>query len=428
MLKLLIAGLLSTGWLFASTVTLDVDLSHSAIKADKKNLVYLRVKLTGEKLEAQSKHAPLNVALVLDRSGSMSGDKIVRTKEAAIAFVNRLSEDDIVSIVTYDDRIDVLLSATKLRDRKSVIEKIKKIYVGGSTALYAGVTEGAKEVRKFMDKTCVNRIILLSDGQANVGPSSPDALGRLGLELLKEGISVTTLGLGNGYNEDLMSSVASKSDGNHKFLRSSGDIEHFFNKELGAMGAIVAKNITIDIACRNGVKALRVLDLDAKVTKGHVNSGFNQVYGGHERYMMVELEVPAKVLGSKNKLVDVTVKYYDMEKKLKQKQQKGLVVPAKKSEKENDDVMISAVEQLATIANAKAVKLRDAGKIKEAKKALYQNSTMLKNRAKAYGSSKLMEQSVENDEAMKNLDDDKWNAQRKQMRDSQTKRFFKGAL
>jgi Ca-activated chloride channel family protein len=419
---------MACGWLIASPVKLDVELSHQAIKAEKKNKVYLRVKLTGEKVSENRERTPLNVALVLDRSGSMSGDKIARTKKAAIAFVNRLEADDIVSIVIYDDRIDTLLAATKLRDKRAVIRKIEQIFTGGSTALYGGVVQGAFEVRKFKDKTRVNRIILLSDGQANVGPSSVQALGKLGSSLAKEGISVTTLGLGNGYNEDLMSALAAKSDGNHKFLRTSADVEHFFNKELGVMGMIVAKNISIDIACRNGVKALRVLDVDATMENRHVKSGFNQVYGGHERYMMVELEVPAKAMGSKNKLVDVSLSYYDLKHKIQRKQQKGLVVPAKKLAKENKDVMVSAVEQLATLANAKAVKLRDQGKIEAAKKALQRNSAMLKSKAKAYNSSKLMEQSAENDEAMENLDDAKWNVQRKQMRDKQTKRFFKGAL
>mgnify|MGYP003380095548 CR=1 FL=1 len=78
----------------------------------------------------------------------------------------------------------------------------------GSTPLFAGVSQGAPELRKFLDKNRVNRVILLSDGQANVGPSSPNELGRLGLSLGKEGIAVTTIGLGLGYNEDLMAPVS----------------------------------------------------------------------------------------------------------------------------------------------------------------------------------------------------------------------------
>lgn len=83
---------------------------------------------------------------------------------------------------------------------------------GGGTALYAGVAQGASELREFLDPHRVNRIILLSDGQANKGPSSPSELGNLGAALISEGISVTTIGIGLGYNEDLMTQLAPRSD------------------------------------------------------------------------------------------------------------------------------------------------------------------------------------------------------------------------
>lgn len=426
--KILTTACTLVGLLMANDVKLNVDLSHTAIKANQKNLVYLRVKLTGAKPETKKKRTALNVALVLDRSGSMSGEKMARTRAAAVAFVKRLASDDIVSIITYDDRVNVLLPATKIENKSSIIRKINAIRVGGSTALHAGVVSGAQEVRKFLDKTRVNRIILLSDGQANVGPQTPEALGKLGETLVKEAISVTTLGLGNGYNEDLMSALAVKSDGNHKFLRTNNDVEHFFNKELGAIGSIVATDIKIEVKCKDGIKALRVLDLEASIKEGLVSSSFNQIYGGLERYMMVELEVPALKVGSVASLADVSVHYLNMKNNKQETLKQTSNVAISESEKENPDVMISAVEQLATIANEEAVKLRDQGRIKEAKKRLRMNSAMLKSKAKAYGSSKLMEQAAENEAAVENMDGAKWNSQRKQMKDSQSKRRFKGAL
>src|SRR4029450_1790476 len=91
---------------------------------------------------------------------------------------------------------------------------------------------GAAAVRKFLDRQRVNRIILLSDGQANVGPSSPGDLGNLGASLIKEGISVTTLGLGLDYNEDLMTQLARRSDGNHYFIENSSDLARRFGYEV----------------------------------------------------------------------------------------------------------------------------------------------------------------------------------------------------
>ena len=176
--------------------------------ADKKQAAFVKIGLTGFKLDSKDKRAPVNVAIVLDKSGSMEGDKIAKAKDAAIAAIGRLGSDDIVSVVAYDSTVQVIVPATKLSDKESVIEQIRRIEAGGSTALFAGVSKGADELRKFLDKNRVNRVILLSDGLANVGPQSPSELGALGASLMKEGISVSTMGLGLDYNEDLMTKLA----------------------------------------------------------------------------------------------------------------------------------------------------------------------------------------------------------------------------
>ena len=427
-LKLFLVACLSVAVLFAKEVKLDVEVSHPVLKANTKVKSYLRVKLTGFDLKKEKKRTAVNVALVLDRSGSMGGDKMAKTIDAAVAFVNRLHSDDIISIITYDDRVNVLLPATKISNRDAIIKKIRAIRVGGSTALYAGVTEGAKELRKFIDQKRVSRIILLSDGIANVGPSSPSELAQLGMKLRKEGFSVTTLGLGDGYNEDLMTQLAIKSDGNHKFLRTNKDIETFFNKELGALSAIVAKNVTIDIICSEGIKPLRVLDVGAKIDGQRVQSGFNQIYSKHERYMMLELEVPASKAGVSKQLAEVTVKYHNMQTNAKAKLTATPTISFAKVNKENKDVMVSVTEQLANLRNMEAVRLRDAGRVKEAAKVLKLNSMMLHKSAQKYRSDSLKKQAYDNENDMNNLDEKSWKRQRKMMRDTQTKSSSKGAL
>ncbi|MCK5662213.1 MAG: VWA domain-containing protein, partial [Thiotrichaceae bacterium] len=189
-------------------VHLDVSLGTPILIAEQKQTVHLKITLRGLPLERSIQRTPVNIALVLDRSGSMHGQKIQRAKEAAIMAIDYLDSQDILSIVSYDDRIDVLVPATKMSDKANIAAAIRRLTARGSTALFAGVSKGGDEVQKFLDKNRVNRVILLSDGIANVGPSSPYALGQLGSKLIKLGISVTTLGLGLGYNEDLMTQLA----------------------------------------------------------------------------------------------------------------------------------------------------------------------------------------------------------------------------
>ena len=184
-------------------LTLDVSPVNNVLKANEKQTVWIRVGLKGARLDAGKKRPAANVAIVLDKSGSMNGEKMNQARAAAIDAVRMLNKDDIVSVVTYDSTVNVLVPATKLSEPEQVISKIRGIKSGGNTALFAGVSKGAAEVRKFLDRKRVNRVILLSDGLANIGPSSPGELGNLGKSLQKENISVSTLGLGPVSNTHL---------------------------------------------------------------------------------------------------------------------------------------------------------------------------------------------------------------------------------
>ena len=118
----------------AQQVKLDVRLVNPVMMAGEKTKNYLRIALTGFELESAEDRPPVNVALVLDHSGSMGGEKLARAKEAAMTAIDRLSDDDIVSIVLYDSNVTVLVPATKATDRKAIKSKITQVKAGSSTA------------------------------------------------------------------------------------------------------------------------------------------------------------------------------------------------------------------------------------------------------------------------------------------------------
>ncbi|AWR88061.1 vWA domain-containing protein [Meiothermus taiwanensis] len=178
----------------------------------------------------------LNLALVLDRSGSMGGSKLKFAKEAAIYAVHNLLPEDRVAVVIYDNSVEVLVPSTLVGEQRGrIAELIGRICTGGSTALHAGWLEGATQVAAYQETGRLNRVALLSDGLANVGETNPKVITEQVRGLAQRGISTSTLGVGLDYNENLMAAMAEAGEGNYYFIESSADIPRIFARELGGI-------------------------------------------------------------------------------------------------------------------------------------------------------------------------------------------------
>ena len=370
----------------ASQVGLRVGVSNPTMLAGEKESNMVRITLSGFELPNSQKRPPVNVAIVIDVSGSMSGKKIEQARDAAVAAVNRLRKDDIVSVVLYASSAEVLVPATKATDRQQIIKKIKSISAGGSTALFAGVSKGAAEVRKFIDSDSVNRVILLSDGRANVGPKTPRELERLGRSLVKEGISVTTLGLGLGYNEDLMSRLATAGSGNHLFVEEADDLIAVFNGEFNDLMSVVASDFSIHARLAKGVRPVRVLGTKVDISGQDVHIPLAQLYSNQERYFVLEVEVDAGKANTSQSLVTVSVEYQNMITETTDKLSSSASVRfsndiAKVKEDRDVETFAFCAIQLANERNCRATELRDAGQIEEAKKLLIFNGKSLSEAA-----------------------------------------------
>jgi Ca-activated chloride channel family protein len=404
-------------------IQLNTALATPVMLADKKQTVYLRVGLTGLDIEPKQ-IAPINLALVIDKSGSMQGEKIRRAKNAAIMMVEQLHEDDVIAIVTYNHHAEILLPATKVQNKKQIITAINDLTASGQSALFDGIEKGGKEIRKFLDRKRVNRIVLVSDGLANVGPSSPAELGVLGAALGKENIVVTTIGLGLGYNEDLMTNLAKKSDGNHAFAEKSTDLAHLFNYELGDILSVVAQEVVVTIIGVGGTHPIRVLGRDVQVQEQQVSVILNQLYSEQEKYVLLELEVPPA--NQESIIAGVAVVYRNMDSDTMQRFSNIVTAtftdsPQLVEEKTNAAVMAAAIEQLAVEKNQLAVKLRDEGSIKEARQVLLENAHNLAEEAAKYESNTLKKLRDININDADNLDEKNWIKQRKSMRHQQYK-------
>ncbi|MGD9393109.1 MAG: VWA domain-containing protein [Chromatiales bacterium] len=356
-------------------IELRAELGTPVVEAGRAQTAFLKISLTGFELSGPEERTPANIALVLDESGSMTGEKLEEAKEAALLAVDLLDEDDILSVISYDSHVKVLVPATRVADKHEIRRAIRAMKAGGQTALFAGVSKGAREVRKFIDKERVNRIILLSDGQANVGPSTATELGELGMSLGKEGISVTTIGLGAGYNEDLMANLAGYSDGNHAFVDDPEDLVKIFNYEFGDVLSVVAQDLLIRIELRDGIRPLRILGRHGQILDREVTTRMNQLYSDQEKYILLEVEVPEGMANETRDLADVTVSYRNMANSRQEDVTDKVSISYSASDDEvarsrNRDVVTTATKQVANEISKQALQLRDEGKREEAQNLL----------------------------------------------------------
>jgi Ca-activated chloride channel homolog len=368
-------------------IGLEARLAHPVMKDGEAHQNYLKVALQGCKPEPSQTRTPVNVAFVIDRSGSMQGMPIAQAREAAIMAVNRLLPTDIASVVIFDNRIDVLVPAQPVADPNAFADLIRQVGARGSTAIHGGVLAGAAEVAKNKDPRRLNRVVLLSDGQANVGPSRPEEFAALGHLLLSQGISVSTIGLGLGYNEDLMLQLARASDGNHAFAREPTDLIQIFNKEFDDVLGSCAQTVSLDIELKAGVRPVRALSRDGNIEGQRASFKLNQVYAATEHYVLIEVELDkALATDGEQELGVVKVAYTAPDNGAHETLQtviRGRFSGSDAEVKAGTDAKVAeaVVEQVTRERAQRAVKLQDEGKIKESRELLLQNASEIQGLA-----------------------------------------------
>ncbi len=382
-----------------SVVNTMVQTGSGVLPAGGSQRAVVKITLDAPKTLTNTDRPPVNLAIVLDRSGSMAGKKIQKAKEAAIEALRRLGPKDIFSVVVYDHNVRTVVPAQYVKNSEGIEARIRRIRPGGKTALFAGVSQGAAQIRKNIEEKYVHRIILLSDGIANVGPSSPNDLGRLGAALLKEGISVTTVGVGVDYNEDLMTRLSQKSDGNSYFVESSTDLPRIFAAELGDVLNVVAKKVRMIIECPEGVKPLRLVGRDGRIKGRTVELSMNQLYGGQEKYALLEVEVPKSKDGQ---TLEVAVAKISYDNALSGRRETSVGKTSVRFSKDTVEVKksVNAKVQEAHVltrnamAQEAAISFADSGKPQAAVRRLNESAGELRKLGKKYDSGLLLKKAV----------------------------------
>ena len=276
------------------SVDLDVALSHPKVLAGTYTPVWLNVGIHAA--DARPAHRlPLNVALVIDRSGSMKGKKIKDVRKAAHGLADQLAADDRVTVVSYSDyaRADVPSTLVDDAARKKIRRAIDRMRAAGNTFLAAGLLEGSAQVQQHLRRSQVNRVLLLSDGIANRGITDPPTLAGITREMSQRGVLVTTIGVGNDYNEDLMTALADYGGGAYYYVRNSRDLASVVEREAQMMASTVAQRMTVEIELPPGVSLANLFGYTYSQEGNTIVVPVAEAFAGQRRDMLVQLRVPA---------------------------------------------------------------------------------------------------------------------------------------
>jgi Ca-activated chloride channel family protein len=204
---------------------------------------------------AERKRPPVNLGFVLDRSGSMAGQKIALAKQAVEQSIGRLGSDDRFSVVVYDDQIDVVIRTTSATPeaKRDALALLARIDARNQTNLGEGWLRGAEQVALNLQQEGVSRVLLLTDGLANVGITDRDALARHAGELRTRGVQTSTFGVGTDFDEVLLQEMSTAGGGNFYYIADSRQIADYITSEVGEALDVVARDVTLNVVTPSGV-------------------------------------------------------------------------------------------------------------------------------------------------------------------------------
>jgi len=194
-----------------------------------------------------STRTPLNLCLVIDRSGSMEGPPLDYVKQACSYVVDMLGPNDVLSIVTFEESVDVLMPPQRVTNKQPIKDGIQRLMPGNTTNLYDGLSLAAQQVGGITDPNRATRLVVLTDGDPTAGIKDFSALVNHAGEIKQRGITCTFLGFGPDYNEELLASMAKRAGGNYYYIPSPEMIPEVFRLELDKLMTSVARNLKLEL-------------------------------------------------------------------------------------------------------------------------------------------------------------------------------------
>jgi len=289
----------------ADPVKTQVFLDQPTVLAGGNAVVYvvLRFEGVGADQGTDARRPPLNLALVLDRSGSMSdAGKIDYLKRAAKLAVDRLGEDDTLSIVEYDDQITLMQPARRVGNTSEIKSLIDALEPRGSTNLTGGMMRGVEEAHAALQGPAnrpgtITRVVLMSDGLANTGITDPAEIARLVRGAKGDGVRVSAIGLGRDFDENLMQAIAENGGGRYYYVEQPTQIARIFQQELSTLFDTCARDVELSFRGSSAVKRVEIVGYDDANGAHDAHRGLEDLYSGEKRSVLLRLEVATPASG-----------------------------------------------------------------------------------------------------------------------------------
>jgi Ca-activated chloride channel homolog len=268
---------------------LDLDL----VALQEEGRVTVLLDLVAPEAPAGAQRVPACVQVVLDRSGSMDGDRLAAARSALTALVDRLDPRDAFGLVVFDDRVDVVVPAGPLVDKPAVKAAIAAVDARGATNLSAGLLRGVQEARRAAGPAGAT-LLLLSDGMANDGVVDPARLEGVAAAAARSGVAISTIGLGLGYSEEVLAAVARGGGGDHVFAEEAdaagpavaGQVDGLLSRTVQAASLLVRPT--------GDVGTVTIFnDLPSAAVDGGIMVELGDLWAGEARSLLVGLGVPA---------------------------------------------------------------------------------------------------------------------------------------
>lgn len=371
------------------TLDLEAALSHAYVPAKADKTIFARIQVRADDVQARER-APMNLAVVIDHSGSMAGGRLEQAKKAAHTLVDRLGEQDRLAVVSYGNQVTVNMNSAFVTEanKEKLHAAISSIHLRGSTNLVGGFQKGADIVGKHPTDDSVNRVVLLSDGHANIGAKTPHALGKIASTYLENGVSVSTMGIGLDYNEKLMAEMAKQGAGNYYFVEDEKKLAQIFGQEFRTLSQVVARNAKLVLDIGAGVELVDLHGFAYAHNRGKVTVKLGTFYARQHKDILLDLSVSPR--GEKRRdIVTARLDFSDVTKSNKKVHSSATLAAVGSDDAKQlaqvDKSVMRRVEQINYAKSvAQATDAYEKGDRKEAERILANQQERLQKARRSY--------------------------------------------